>query len=239
MSTPEQTYKPGDVVNGHRLSDDGTVWQPLAEQPTPPPPAPSAASEGNWFARHKVLTGAGAFAGLVVVAMAALGGGTNGAEDGGGSTVDVAGPAVEQEAVTDYSFVDGVLTTPELVIEITDVKTIPVGGEGNEYGDKPVIAFWYNITNLTDGDVSPMNWIYLFSAYQDNDPNAWNEIGVASLPDDAFLDSQTQSIKKGGTVQNAVAYELDDLTTPVELVASNSFGVDEIGRMTFNLQPQG
>ena len=134
------------------------------------------------------------------------------------------------------SFVDGVLTTPDLTIKITDTKTIPVGAPGNEYGQKPVIAFWYEITNLTDKNVTPMNWIYVFSAYQDNNPNAVNELEVASLPDARFRDTQTEQIKNGGTVQNAVAYELDDDTTPVSLVASKGFGSDEIGRTTYNVR---
>lgn len=137
---------------------------------------------------------------------------------------------------SDASFVDGVLTTPEMKIVITEHKIIPVGQTGNEYGSKPVIAFWYETTNLSDEDVTPMNWIYAFTAYQDNNPNAENELEIASLPDDRFLDSQTETIKKGGTVENAVAYELDDDTTPVDLVASDDLGMTDIGRVTYNLE---
>ena len=46
---------------------------------------------------------------------------------------------------------------------------------------------------------------------------------MGSLPDDRFLDSQTENIKKGGTVENAIAYELDDLVTPVDLVATGAW----------------
>lgn len=135
------------------------------------------------------------------------------------------------------TFKDGVLTTSEVKIVITKHKVIPVGAKGNEYGDKPVIAFWYRITNLTDKEKDPTEWIFDFSAYQDNNPNAENELEVAGLPDDRFLDTQTENIKKGGTVENAVAYELDDLTTPVELVANDSLGFgDDLGRMTFELK---
>ena len=118
------------------------------------------------------------------------------------------------------TFENGVLTTPELKIQITRYKVIKVGQKGNEYGEKPVIAFWYKTTNLTDADVSPMDFIFHFNGYQDNNPNAENELEVGMLPDDRFLDSQTENIKKGGTVENAVAYELDDLVTPVDLVAT-------------------
>ena len=55
------------------------------------------------------------------------------------------------------------------------------------------------------------------------------------LPDDAYLDSQLQAIKEGGTVDCAVSYELDDLTTPVTLTATNGLFGDEIGEQVFEI----
>lgn len=202
---------------------------------------------GNFWSRRS----AGGKILLVVVGLFVLGG-IGSALSGGTKTTTtttvatvaqtpaVAAPVVETlpaaPATTKSSFVDGVLTTPEMIIKITDMKTIPAGATGNEYGKKPVIAFWYETTNLTGDQVSPMNWIYVISAYQDNNPNAVNELKIGPLPDDRFLDSQLETIKKGGTVANAVAYELDDETTPVNLVASEDFGSTETGRMTYNLK---
>lgn len=149
----------------------------------------------------------------------------------------VPSPSVPSETLkSDSSFKDGILATPEMKIEITDHRIIPVGAKGNEYGSKPVIAFWYKTTNLTDKKVSPMDFLFAFTAYQDNNPNAENKLEVGSLPDDRFLDSQTENIKSGGTVDNAIAYELDDETTPVDLVASNDLGMTEIGKATYNLK---
>lgn len=136
---------------------------------------------------------------------------------------------------SESSFEGGVLTTAEMKIAITDHKIIPVGEKGNEYGKKPVIAFWYQITNLGGEDMTPMNFLYAMTAYQDNNPNAENKLEVGSLPDDRFLSTQMEKIKKGGTVENAVAYELDDETTAVDLVASNDLGATEIGKMTYPL----
>ena len=144
------------------------------------------------------------------------------------------GKSSEVAAEGDSTFVDGVLTTPELKIVITEHKVIPAGEKGNEYGDKPVIAFWYETTNVSGDDVTPMDFIMYFTAFQDNNPNAENELNVAVLPDDRFLDSQLEAIKQGVTVENAMAYELDDTTTPVDLVASELF-TDEIGRTTYDL----
>jgi hypothetical protein len=46
-----------------------------------------------------------------------------------------------------------------------------------------------------------------------------------------------EHIKKGGTVENAEAYQLDDLTTPVKLVAHDSLFDDALGSITYNLKP--
>lgn len=156
------------------------------------------------------------------------------AEQMSGSTIAIDAPAA---APAGASFEDNVLTTKEVVITITDVKTIQVGEKGNEYGDKPVIAFWYDTTNVSGEETNPSTaWLFHFEAYQDNDPNAENKLTVSALPDYAFLESQMSKIKKGGTVPNAVAYELSDTTTPVKLVASALLGQDEIGSMTIELK---
>lgn len=156
------------------------------------------------------------------------------AEQTSGSTVVVDAPA---ETPAEATFKDNILTTKDVIIKITDVKTIQAGEKGNEYGSEPVIAFWYDTTNVSGKETDSMTaWIFLFDAYQDNDPNAENELSVGALPDDAFLDSQTSKIKEGGTVPNAIAYELSDTTTPVKLVASTLLGQDEIGSMTFELK---
>ncbi|KJL34381.1 DUF5067 domain-containing protein [Microbacterium azadirachtae] len=148
-------------------------------------------------------------------------------------TAVVEAPKTDMAVTT---FKDKTLTTKDVVIKITDVKTIPVGEKGNEYGETPVIAFWYNTTNVSGREMDAMEWLVLFSAYQDNDPNVENELRVGLLPDDAFRQSQTAKIKKGGTVQNAVAYKLSDTTTPVKLVAATGLGSNEIGSMTFELK---
>lgn len=127
---------------------------------------------------------------------------------------------------TGASFSNGVYTSDEYTITITDYKVIQPGETGNEYGDKPVIAFWYDTTNTASDDaLDPSTaWMFVFEAVQDNDPNAVNTLNVGMLPDQQFLDSQFQNIKVGGTVSNAISYELDDLTTPVTLTAKDISG---------------
>jgi hypothetical protein len=122
-------------------------------------------------------------------------------------------------------------------IKITGYKVIGVGQKGNEYGDKPVIAYWYKTTNVSGKRTDATSaWMFTFSAFQDNNPDVENELDFAltfGIGDGKFPDSH-ENIKKGGTVENAVAYELDDLVTPVDLVAGELFG-DAIGKITYKL----
>ena len=138
---------------------------------------------------------------------------------------------------TESYFKDNIIVVDDYTMKITDWKIIPVGEKGNEYGDSPVIAFWYDTTNTSGKDIDPTSaWIYIMKAVQDNDPNAINELNVASLPDDQFLDSQLQTIKKDGTVSNAVAYKLTDNETAVVLTAKSSMLGDSIGSMSFEIK---
>ncbi len=142
------------------------------------------------------------------------------------------------ESTSGYSFKDNVLTSQDVKIEITDYKVIPVGETGNEDGEKPVIAFWYKTTNLSGNeDVNPLSaWMAMFTCIQDNDTNAVNELEAASLPDERFLDSQMETIKKDGTVESAIAYSLDDTETPVTLKATQGIGGADLGEQTYNIK---
>lgn len=132
------------------------------------------------------------------------------------------------------TFANSVLTTDDYTITITDYKVIQPGETGNEYGDVPVIAFWYDTTNTgSDSNLNASSaWIMVFEAIQDNDPNVVNTLNIGMLPDSQYLDSQTQTIKEGGTVSNAISYELDDTSTPVTLVARDIID-GEYGRQEF------
>lgn len=125
----------------------------------------------------------------------------------------------------------------DLKIVITETKVILPGETGNEYSDKPVFAIWYDTTNITGKEIDPMSaWIVVFEAVQDNNPNAINTLQIGMLPDNQFLDSQLETIKQNGTVSNAVAYELDDLETPVTLIATQGISGDKLGEQTFEIK---
>ncbi|GGG34357.1 hypothetical protein GCM10007425_31340 [Lysinibacillus alkalisoli] len=143
----------------------------------------------------------------------------------------------EDISSTDVYFKDGEVKIEDLSIKIKETKVIPVGEPGNEYGQKPVFAIWYDTTNLSDKDIDPItSWMAVFSVIQDNDPNAVNKLNVGMLPDQNHLDSQMESIKKDGTVENSIAYELDDLETPVTLVARQGLVGKELGKQDFEVK---
>lgn len=141
-------------------------------------------------------------------------------------------------ANTNVGFSDNVLVTDDYTIKITDYRVIQPGEEGNEYSDVPVIAFWYDTTVTTENPNVEINpsfaWITAMTAIQDNDPNMVNELSLGMLPDDSCRETQMATIKPGGTVSCAVAYELDDTTTPVMLVAEDILG-DEYGSQEFSI----
>lgn len=125
----------------------------------------------------------------------------------------------------------------DLKIEIIEYKIIKVGEKGNEYGSKPIIAFWYNTTNKSDKEIDPTSaWMAVFTAVQDNNKNMVNELKVTGHPDDSLLDTQLAKIKKGGTVKNAVAYELSDETTPVTLKATQGVDGKNLGKKDFKIK---
>lgn len=146
----------------------------------------------------------------------------------------------DNEELIELSFDGNKLVTEDYSIEITDHKILQPG-EGNNFDEMPILAFWYDVTvneDTTDEEIDPgLAWIMIFEAIQDNDPNAINELNVGILPDEDHLDSQSQIIKPGGTVSSSVSYELTDEKTPVELIAiDNTLTGEEIGSHEYTLE---
>ncbi|APX73277.1 DUF5067 domain-containing protein [Companilactobacillus allii] len=134
-----------------------------------------------------------------------------------------------------YYFKNNKLVTRDLSIQIIQNKVLSPGETGND-SDKPVIAFWYKVTNKTNKEIDANTaWIAIFKAVQDNNENTINELKVAALPDNQYLDSQASAIKKNGTVENAVAYTLSDTNTPVQLNATKGVDGKKLGTMKYEL----
>jgi hypothetical protein len=158
--------------------------------------------------------------------------------DTSGEEVEETTDEVEETEETENSFDGQTITTQDVTIEITDHKVLQPG-EGNNHGDVPILGFWYDTTvheGVTETEYDPMVWIMITKAIQDNDPDVVNELNVGTLPDEAHLDSQMQTIKPGGTVSSSVSYELDDLETPVELIVENIVTGEVYGSHTYEIE---
>lgn len=144
--------------------------------------------------------------------------------------------SVKTEKNSSY-FKNNICETKDLKIEITDVKVIQPGATGNEYGGKPIIGFWYKVTNKSGEEIDPTSaWVDTFRAFQDTDADQVNELEVSASPDESYLDTQSEVIKKGGTAENAAGYELDDTATPVILKAVDFNSDKEIGSQKYTIK---
>lgn len=147
----------------------------------------------------------------------------------------------ESKEKKEYTFKNGKATMEDVEITITKYKVIPVGEEGNQYGKNPVIAFWYDTTNISGKDIiNPTSaWFAFFgendSVVQDNDKNKINKLQVGISPDITLSDNGSVTIKKDGTVSYAIAYELTDTTTPVVLKAYKGYTGKLLGEQEFKI----
>lgn len=133
------------------------------------------------------------------------------------------------------SFKDNVLEIPTATVKITGHHVIDPGSPGNRIGDKPIVVFDYEMTNKTDKELRTADFTSMFTAIQDNDENSVNELKTG-FSENIDTDNMMDKIKKGGTVKSSAAFKLDDLTTPVELVASEKYGEEEVGSQTYKLE---
>lgn len=127
----------------------------------------------------------------------------------------------------------------DLKIKITNTKVIKVGEPGNEYGTNPVLAIWHEITNLGNEQTTAVKaWAKIFTATQNtsSDLDSVKELRVGYNPEYDYLDTEMEIIKKGDKVKNAIAYELNDLETPVTLIARNGLNGDIIGEQIFDIK---
>ncbi|WP_166867556.1 DUF5067 domain-containing protein [Salinibacterium sp. ZJ70] len=147
----------------------------------------------------------------------------------GEPTVEEIEIGAEQPGTT--VFADGTLTSSKLSIRITDSAVIPQGESGNEYGEAPVLAVWFETTNTSGEEIDPLTaWLTHARAYQTvSDLPAELSLGMA--PDSELSMAMTTPIPADATVIGAVAYLLADDEAPVELVLSDTF-LTEVGRMS-------
>ncbi len=147
----------------------------------------------------------------------------------------------EEAAESPYFFLNNILVTKDVTMAIKDYKVLLPGENGNESGEKPVIAFWYDTTNLSDkeGVTALIAWHAMFRVYQDTDPNYYNELKEAPSPDSKLAETENAAIKQNGTVSNAIAYYLDSLTVPVLIKATRGSSGEPLGEQEYLIDTNG
>ncbi|EAK8408357.1 DUF5067 domain-containing protein [Listeria monocytogenes] len=133
----------------------------------------------------------------------------------------------------------GVIENDQTKIKITSHKIIPIGEKGNESGEKPIIAFWFEVTNKSDEITSAFkSWAGQIVVYQDTRSDLINTLNTTILNDAQFLDSSSrvlEDIKKGDTVKCAIAYGLDDDEIPVDLVDRDIVSGEFYGKIRYQI----
>lgn len=153
------------------------------------------------------------------------------------SSIKIDKQAFEEAAQPDYYVKDNVAVTEDCTIKITKTTVLQPGESGNAYGSNPAIVIEYDMTNNSGKEITPaVEWPFIVTVIQDNDPNSVNELNTGSVIGAPGSDMLLQKIKVGGTVHCSHSYELTDTTTPVQLVFRNGVAGEELGTMTYNVQ---
>lgn len=147
--------------------------------------------------------------------------------------VQVSQPTNTVQAAAKYKFKKNVAKIHDLKIKINKVKFL----KPSDTDEHNRIVFEYTITNKTNKDINAITgWQAVFTAYQKN-KNTEGQLEVGSTPNgyDDELKNQSQKINKGGSVKGVTVYNLDNVTTPVVLKASQGIDGKKIGQKTYKI----
>src|SRR5699024_1693102 len=164
---------------------------------------------------------------------------TNQPEDNGENTSNMNGEEASDtnENEEDLPFQDGVIDINDVKLEIQETKVIDPGEKGNEDGENPVFAIWYDATNRTDEEITPEEaWTSQISAIQRGGAENANELEVTSLPNEEDSDTQKQPIKKDETVENSIAYELTSSKIPISFILEDATTGETAGEDNFDIE---
>ncbi|EAC4665153.1 DUF5067 domain-containing protein [Listeria monocytogenes] len=135
---------------------------------------------------------------------------------------------------------NGVIENERIKIQITSHKIIPIGEKGNESGNKPIIAFWFEVTNKSSIYTSALgSWGEYIAIYQDTRSDQLNTLKSTTLDDAQFLDSASrlsEEIEIGATVKCAIAYGLDDNEIPVDLAYRDFLSEEVYGKINYQIK---
>lgn len=126
----------------------------------------------------------------------------------------------------------------DIDVKVVATEFIPKGTY--EFQENDQLGIIYEVTNKSDKEIDPISgWLAAFEATQDS-KDTIRKLDVGMLPQTdkykPFLDTQMDIIKKGGTLKNGVAYDLEDTTTPVILKATKGIGGEKLGEIEVKIE---
>lgn len=134
-----------------------------------------------------------------------------------------------------YYFKNNVAKITDVKIKITKVKVLKPG-QGKNYSDNKVMAFYYTTTNLTGKtNITPAAaWTAIFDAYQSTSSYTAN-LDMFGTIDSKYTNSQYYSIKKGKSLKGVVSYELIN-NKSVTLKAHKGYDGNYLGKKTYKVK---
>lgn len=133
---------------------------------------------------------------------------------------------------------DNTAVLNDIDVKVLETEFIPKGTyEGQE---KDQLGIIYEVKNKSDKEIDPISgWYATFEATQDTKDTV-HKLETAPMPNikkyQDYLDTQLDIIKKDGTLKNAMAYELEDTTTPVILKATKGVGGKKLGEIEVKIE---
>lgn len=156
------------------------------------------------------------------------------------STVSVPNSSSSESSTeTEHSFKNGVLTASDAKIEIKKATVIKGSESDNFFSDEDAyfLVFEFRVTNLADYNQDAFGaWVQDIKLVQDNDPTVVNELDTYPVnPIKKYAETWNKPIKKGATLDSAIAYKLSDTKTPVVLTAYSNFFFEKLGTQTYDI----
>lgn len=141
-------------------------------------------------------------------------------------------PLVQMSPHHRYRCEDGVVNLKVLKIKVTKTSMIAAGQRGNEHGDRPLMVFWYRVTNHMATPITVRRaWTDVFDATQRPHSTA-HPLKVVPLSDEP---AASPVIKRGQTASGAVAYAVDERRQTIVLTAHKNNKQSRIGQLVYQL----
>ena len=126
---------------------------------------------------------------------------------------------------------NGSVKSDSIQVDITGYKVVMAGQEGAKNSLKPVVVFYYDVTNLSDKEIDANSaWTEVFDAYQNGSADDRNVLGTGIYVDESVpAENGTKKLKKGEKASYYKPYELTDETTSITLKSHDGLGGAALG----------